>query len=219
MDGIHDLGGMQGFGPVHVKTGDADFRDMEDWEKRMWGLARNPLAPGITIDWFRHGIERLVPADYLSFAYFNKWCANYLMLMLDNGTITIEDVKRGHVEDRDPPAAARTLEEALQINSKASVSFEIESPTEPGFAGGQAVRTHRQMPSNHTRLPRYARDARGTIIAYHGCHALPDEGAKGKHVGEHLYTVSFAAGELWGQDADPRDTVTLDLWESYFVPA
>jgi nitrile hydratase len=219
MDGIHDLGGMQGFGPVPVKAGDADFRDLEEWEKRMWGLARNPLAPGITIDWFRHGIERMMPADYLSLSYFNKWCANYFMLMLDNGTITMEDVRRGSVTDTAPPAEVRTLGDVLQINSKADVSFEIDAAKEPGFAIGQAVRTHRQMPSNHTRLPRYARNVNGTIFAHHGCHLLPDEGAKGRHVGEHLYTVSFSAVELWGQDADPRDTVTLDLWESYLVPA
>ena len=107
----------------------------------------------------------------------------------------------------------------LRINSNADVSFETEALTEPAFAVNQSVRTRRHMPSNHTRLPRYARDRRGTIIAHHGCHALPDEGAKGNHVGEHLYTVCFAAAELWGPEANPRDTVTLDLWESYLVPA
>jgi nitrile hydratase len=219
MDGIHDLGGMQGFGPVPVKTGDAHFREISDWEKRMWGLSRNTLAPGITIDWFRHGIERMVPADYLGFVYFSKWCTNYLMLMLDNGTITMADVKRGHVEDPDPPAAVKTLDDTLKITRKAGVSFETEAPTEPAFIVGQAVRTHRHASGNHTRLPRYARDTRGTIIAHHGCHFLPDEGAKGNHVGDHLYTVSFAAAELWGSGVNPRDTVTLDLWESYLVPA
>ena len=137
---------MEGFGPVAVKAGDAHFRDMEDWEKRMWGLTRNTLAPGITIDWFRHGIERMVPADYLSFAYFNKWCANYLMLMLDNGTITIEDVKRGHVERPYSPAAAKTLDDTLGINRKANISFEIEALTEPAYAVGQTVRTRRHIP-------------------------------------------------------------------------
>ena len=219
MDGIHDLGGMEGFGPVPVKAGDAHFRDILDWEKRMWGLSRNALAPGITIDWFRHGLERMVPADYLRFAYFNKWCANYLMLMLDNGTITMEDVKRGHVNDPNPPAAVKTLDDTLRINSNAAARFETEALSGPAFTTNQGVRTRRHMPSNHTRLPRYARDRRGTIIAHHGCHALPDEGAKGNHVGGHLYTVCFAAAELWGPEANPRDTVTLDLWERYLVPA
>lgn len=219
MDGIHDLGGMEGFGPVPTESGDAEFRDLAEWEKRMWGLARSTLAPGITIDWFRHGVERMVPADYLGFAYFNKWCANYLMLMLDNGTITMDDVRRGHVDAPDPPAAARTLADTLEITRKAGVSFATEARTEPAYSTGQTVRTRRHMPSGHTRLPRYARDARGTVIAHHGCHALPDEGARGNHVGAHLYTVSFAATELWGPEANPRDTVTLDLWEGYLVPA
>ena len=83
MDTIHDLGGKQGFGPIPVKTGDAPFT--HDWERRMWGLARAGIAHDITIDWFRHGIERMVPADYLTFAYFNKWATNYLMLIIDNG--------------------------------------------------------------------------------------------------------------------------------------
>ncbi len=219
MDGIHDLGGMQGFGPVPVKAGDAPFRDLADWEKRMWALARSGLAAGITIDWFRHGLERMVPADYLRFGYFNKWCANYLMLLLDNGTITMADVGRGHVEDPDPPAEARTLGDTLGITRAAAISFATAPAADPAFAVGQAVRTQRRMASDHTRLPRYARDARGSVIAHHGAHLLPDEGAKGNHVGDHLYTVAFAATELWGPDADPRDSVTLDLWERYLVPA
>jgi nitrile hydratase len=218
MDGIHDLGGMHGFGAVEREEHEPPFH--APWEAAVVALMRAARTAGVyNIDEFRHGIERMVPADYLSFTYFNKWCANYFMLMLDNGTITMEDVKRGNVDDPDPLAAARTLDDALEINSKADASFETEAPTEPGFAVGQTVRTHRHMPGDHTRLPRYARDAHGTIIAHHGCHALPDEGAKGKHVGDHLYTVSFAAAELWGPGANPRDTVTLDLWERYLVPA
>jgi nitrile hydratase subunit beta len=80
---LHDLGGMEGFGAIPVRGGDAEFRDLEVWEKRMWGLARNNLAPSITIDWFRHCIERMVPADYLDYDYFNKWCTNYFVMMLD----------------------------------------------------------------------------------------------------------------------------------------
>ena len=219
MDGIHDLGGMEGFGPVPVKTGDAQFRGLEDWEKRMWGMARSGIATGITIDWFRHGIERMAPADYLSFAYFNKWCANYLMMLLDNGTITMDDVGRGHVENPDPPAAAKTLNDILKINSQADVSFATQAQSDPAFEPGQQVRTRRVMHAGHTRLPRYARGACGRIIAHHGCHAFPDKGARGIEGGEHLYTVAFTATELWGEDADPRDEVTLDLWESYLVGA
>ena len=217
MDGIHDLGGMEGFGPIAVKTGDADFRDLKTWEKRMWGLSRNNLTPGITIDWFRHCIERMVPADYLSFGYFNKWCALYLVMMRDNGTITLADILRGHVEKPDAPAAAKTVADVLEIARKAVRSFATEALTGPAFAVGQRITTRRLIPGDHTRLPRYARGASGTIIAHHGAHLLPDKGAQGIETGEHLYTVAFAATELWGEGANPRDDVTLELWESYFV--
>ena len=217
MDGIHDLGGMEGFGPVPVKSGNADFRDIEDWEKHMWGLSRHVLAPDATIDWFRYGIELMVPADYVAFAYFNKWCANFLMLMTDNGTISMEDVRRGHVEHPDPPAPPKSVGEALEINRNGDVSFAREPSTDPVFEIGQRVETKRIMPAGHTRLPRYARGSRGTIVAYHGCHLFPDLGARGIESAQHLYTVAFPATELWGQDADSRDDVTLDLWESYLV--
>lgn len=216
MDGIHDLGGVEGFGPVRVREGDAEFRDLEEWEKRMWGLSCSPIAPGITNDWFRHGIERMVPADYLSFAYFNKWCALYFMFMLDNGTITMDDVKRGHVDEPAPPAAARSLEEVL---AEEATNFEREATRAPAFAVGDPILTKTHMAVVHTRLPRYARGAPGKIIASCGAHLLPEMGAQGIEASEHLYTVVFLAADLWGDRANPRDDVTLDLWESYLVPA
>lgn len=215
MDGIHDLGGRQGFGPVPVEKGDAPFH--YDWEWRMWALARAGIAQGITIDWFRHGLERLVPADYLTLRYFEKWCANYLMLLIDNRTVTFPEVLAGHVDVPDKPAPAKSLNDVLQGNRGGNISFETEIETQPRFAVGDTVTTKRLMAANHTRLPGYARDAKGTVIAYHGAHALPDKGAAGMHEGDHLYTVSFTARELWGAEASSRDTVMLELWECYFV--
>jgi nitrile hydratase len=215
MDGTHDLGGRQGFGPVPVEKGDAPFH--YDWEWRMWALARAGIAHGITIDWFRHGLERMVPADYLSYRYFEKWCANYLMLLIDNGTVTFDEVLAGHVEKPDESAQEKTLEDVLKGNRGGHISFETPVETQPRFAVGDTVTTKRLMPTDHTRLPGYARDAKGTVIAYRGAHALPDKGAHGIHEGDHLYTVSFNARELWGAQASPRDTVMLELWECYFV--
>lgn len=219
MDGIHDLGGMEGFGPIPVKTGDHDFCDFQDWEKRLYALHNCRPARGITIDWFRHAIERMPPGDYLTFPYFNKWCTNWLVLMIDDGVISLDEVKAGHVDMPNSQAAPITVEQALRINARSDTSFMAASETAPMFKVGERARTRRAMPSGHHRLPRYARDASGTVMAHHGSHLLPDEGAKGRHVGEHLYTVSFSASDLWGDDANPRDTVNLDLWESYLVRA
>lgn len=215
MDGVHDLGGKQGFGPIDVEGGDAQFH--HDWERRMWGMARAGILSNLTIDWFRHGLERMIPADYLSKAYFDKWCANYMMIYVDNEQATMDEVLAGKMDKPEPAAAPKTLSELLEAQKGGHISFEIPIEAPPAYAVGDTVTTKRIMPVNHTRLPAYARNARGTIIAHHGSHALPDAGALGDHVGEHLYTVSFAATELWGDEADPRDTVMLELWESYFV--
>ncbi len=215
MDGMHDLGGKQGFGPVDVKNGDVPFH--HDWERRMWGMARAGLLSNLTIDWFRHGLERIAPANYLSYRYFDKWCVNYMMIYLDNAQASMDEVLSGHAQTPADPAPAKTLAEVIEAGKGGHVKFEVPIDALPSRAVGDTVLTQRIMPVNHTRLPAYARNARGTIIAHHGSHALPDAGALGMQVGEHLYTVSFAGTELWGAEADPRDTVMLELWESYFV--
>lgn len=220
MDSIHDLGGMQGFGPIPIETGDKEFSELQEWEQRMWGLARSGIAQGVTIDWFRHGLERMVASDYLGFSYFNKWCANYFMLMVDHGTINMDDVRRGYLLEAWPSAEAKSADDIVAMNAKADINFEVPSEKQPAYAVGQRVRTLRLPPrAAHTRLPRYARDVEGEIVAHHGAHAQPELGAQGLKGGEALYTVVFSARELWGEEANPRDEVTLDLWESYLVPA
>lgn len=218
MDGTHDLGGKEGFGPIPIDPDDNPFH--HDWEARMWAIARSGARGGdITIDWFRHGLECMVPSDYLSHRYFQKWCANHFMLLIDNDTFTPEEVRNGHTDRRGDPVPALTVEDVLRANRASRVSFEVEVKTAPRFRVGDSIVTLRHMNSGHTRLPMYARGARGEIIAHHGAHLLPDKGAKGVHEGEHLYTVSFSAPALWGEGADARDSVALDLWESYLVPA
>ena len=217
MDGIHDLGGKEGYGPVPVTTGDAPFD--HDWERRMWGLAREGLVHSMTIDWFRHGLELMVPGDYLTYSYFQKWATNYLMLFADDGIATLDEIAAGHVADPAAPAAPKSTAEVIEQVRAACTDFSTAADTPPRFAVGGMVRTLTQGTAPHTRLPGYARGRTGTVIAHHGAHLLPDAGAQGRHVGEHLYTVSFAARELWGADAHAADTVTLELWESYLVPA
>jgi nitrile hydratase len=95
-------------------------------------------------------------------------------------------------------------------------SYVREIDAKPLFAPGDAVRARNINPDGHTRLPRYARGRRGVVVASHGAHVFPDSHAHGK--GEDprpLYTVRFTACELWGEAANPRDSVSLDLWEPY----
>lgn len=216
MDGIHDLGGMEGFGPVDVAA-DAPFT--HDWERRMWALARTQAVPGMTIDRFRHAVERMVPADYLTYNYFAKWCTTYLALYAEEGVFTLDEIASGHTGDRRPAPAAIGLAEMLELNrTRLAVDFERPAPGPAGYAVGDLVRTRAMGAAGHTRLPRYARGREGTILAHHGAHVFADTNARGEEAPQHLYTVVFAARELWGPEADPRDRVTLDLYESYLEP-
>jgi len=90
----------------------------------------------------------------------------------------------------------------------------------PLFKTGQSVRARNINPVGHTRLPRYARGKRGIIHQDHGVFVFPDTNAQ--NLGEkpqHVYAVRFTARELWGEQAGPRDTVNIDLWDDYLEPA
>jgi nitrile hydratase subunit beta len=88
------------------------------------------------------------------------------------------------------------------------------------FQIGDPVRARKINPTGHTRLPRYARGREGVIGRHHGIFVFPDTNAhfQGEHP-QHLYSVRFRAQELWGESASPRDSVYLDLWDSYLEHA
>lgn len=213
MDGPHDLGGKQGFGPIDTDA--PPFR--HDWEARQWALSKNARTPGGTLDWWRATMELMPPAAYLSQPYFVKWCLNDLVQAIDKGVFTVEEVVNGTTERTAPPATPRNVAGALERLRQDCADFERPAATDPLFVIGDSVQTQRHGHSGHTRLPAYARGATGTIAAHHGAHVFADSDAAGIEDPKHLYTVAFPARELWGAEADPRDTVLLDLWEPYLV--
>ena len=81
------------------------------------------------------------------------------------------------------------------------------------------MRTRNIDPAGHTRLPRYAHGKTGVIVRDHGVYIFPDSNAhfRGENP-QPLYSVRFAARELWGEAAPPRDAVCIDLWEEYLEP-
>lgn len=214
MDGPHDLGGKDGFGPVD--TAAPPFA--HDWEARQWALSKNVPLPGGTIDFWRHGIENMDPATYLSIPYFEKWCLNEIAHRVDQGLFTMNEILTGTPETRqDPPADPLDMDGTLARLRANNRDFRVEMATPPAFAIGDRVRTLNTPTPGHTRLPAYARGHTGTVIAHHGGHLYADAGAVGEHRGEHLYTVEFTAAELWGSDT--LDTICLDLWEPYIAGA
>jgi nitrile hydratase len=218
MDGIHDLGGREGFGPVVVSRDDPPFA--EEWEARVYALSESVGAEDWSIDWFRHMVELLPPQAYLSIPYFEKWCIVMLSGFVNSGVFTPEQVLVGTTgETAQGEPKRRSLQDVIETDRRRCIDYSREQSTPPRFAVGDHVRTARHGHAGHTRLPGYARDCVGKVVTAHGAHLLPDEVWKGNEVASPLYTVRFAARTLWGPDAPENDSVMIDLWEPYLEPA
>lgn len=187
----------------------------------MFGIRRAvTLPPGSTIDQFRHQRELIPPAAYLEGSYYEHWYVAIALLLLRAGMATVEELGTGRAAPgrarRDDPVRPEDVERLFKTGG----NFARPAGTPARFAVGETVRTRNMHPVGHTRLPRFARGKSGVVHLGHGAHVFPDTNAHGK--GEcpgHLYTVMFSARALWGEDAPSRDTVCLDLWESYLEPA
>lgn len=215
MDGPHDLGGRQGFGPIKVDTEYCPFQT--PWESRMWALSQTIGAKDWTIDWFRHLNELIDPADYLTFSYFEKWYMAVATGMVTSGVFTQDELISGKATERARPATSLSVEQILKKARGFNRSFERQIAEPPRFAVGDDVRTVRHGHSGHSRLPAYARGCAGVIVAHHGAYVFPDENVNNVEAPEHHYTVRFAATELWGPEASANDSVHIDAWESYLV--
>ncbi|PSP63401.1 nitrile hydratase subunit beta [Halobacteriales archaeon QH_8_64_26] len=242
MDGIHDVGGMDGFGSLAVDGHDADIDTGTDdgestdplsggayepfherWEGVTYSLFVATLGNGVAnIDEFRHSIERMDPDRYLTARYYDRWVTGLSRLLLETDTIDAEDfwvrtaafaAGEGSVPEREEPGLVGDLAAGV-----ADAYGSEGEPREPRFEAGEAVRIENVHPEGHTRCPGYVRRTQGTIEAHRGMFTLPDASAHGEPAVEPLYEVAFGAQELWGEEADPNVAVTLDLWESYLVP-
>lgn len=220
MDGVHDLGGMQGFGLVEREANEPVFH--APWEAVVLAMQHAGRARGLfNIDEFRHGIERMAPADYLRATYYEKWLDGITRLLVEKGVVGAEELaaRRACFErEPDAPAPATPRPPRGAINPRWAQDFVRETGATPRFAPGDPVRTREMHPHGHTRLPRYARGKRGVVHCCHGIHVFPDANAHG--LGEQpqpLYSVRFDARELWGESAEPNQAVHIDLWESYLL--
>jgi nitrile hydratase len=215
MNGVHDMGGMHGFGPVQPEPNEPVFH--APWEGRVLALRR---AVGgwrrWNIDAGRHTIETLPPADYLRLSYYEKWLESTIKLVLGAGLVTRRELETGRRDPAVPAATPPLTADKVLPAIMAGGPTLRETSASPRFAAGQAVRARDINPVGHTRLPRYVRGRHGTIECDHGAHVFPDSNAKleGENP-QYLYTVRFAARELWGEAANPKDAIYLDLWEDY----
>jgi nitrile hydratase subunit beta len=225
MDGIHDLGGREGFGPVRWKPDEDGAAFHEAWQARTWAICMCMFARwrrennGWTLDWWRHVLERIEPADYLAMNYFDKWAQSCMAVLIDDGTAHINDF----VSDVGGSKSASIVEQGKRTNIKQAASPAAGSAdadaSRPMFQVGDTVRGKLSVSAMHTRLPGYARGRYGLVNAHHGTQILPDASARGEIRKEHLYTIAFMASELWPGTTNRKDKVYIDLLESYLEPA
>ncbi len=212
MNGVHDMGGMDGFGAVPIESDEPVFR--EPWEGRTFGLMIATGAAGLRSGSIRPGIEAIDPATYLGSSYFERWARSVESGLVDAGTLTTAEIDaradaprppREHADDTNPAEATR-LTRALAGRPRESSGDDVPAR----FAVGDTVTVKPAAPAGHHRCPRYVRGATGTVTRLPGGwpHASSDEPP------EATYTVRFAMADLWGDDAEPG-WLYIDLWERY----
>ncbi len=224
MNGIHDMGGMHGFGPVEREENEPVFH--EKWEGRVYGMTRQ-LRQFLVTDagGFRYAIERIAPATYLASSYYGKWLLAVESLLIENGVVTTEELDSKTAFYEENPQAEvtrhvdpqRTAEVMSRILTRQPLHKEIG--VKPRFKIGDVVRARSFNPPGHTRLPRYIRGKEGEIALYHGVHDFEDTVAAGTEAKpQPVYAVRFDAAEVWGDSAEANQRIYIDMWESYLEP-
>jgi nitrile hydratase subunit beta len=219
MNGIHDMGGMHGMGPIQYEKDEPVFHAL--WEGRSFVLNLAVAAWNKwNIDARRHQIELIPPADYLRMSYYERWTERLVELLVKSGMVTRGEIESGKAAPGSPKATPPLTADKVHgvFGSAGPASRNV--PVTPRLKVGQQVRARNTHPTGHTRLPRYARGKVGTVYLDHGVYVFPDTNAH--FLGEkpqHVYSVRFAARELWGDQAAPQDSVYVDIWDDYLEPA
>ncbi len=221
MNGIHDLGGMDGFGSIEIEEDEPVFHD--PWEGWVYSIYFAGMGNQVfNIDEFRHSIERMAPDEYLASSYYERWLAGIEQLLVEKGALDRDeidarqtDLAAGEAEFPDEPEGDVFGELVAGFRE----NFSVERPAqEPAFAVGDRVRVRNRHPDGHTRCPRYVRRSEGEVRAVRGTNVVPDSHAHGGDEADPVYNVRFEAAELWGPDQADREAVHLDLWERYLEP-
>lgn len=225
MNGVHDMGGLQCFGPVQPEPQEPLFH--APWERQAMALT---VAMGATgqwnIDQMRSARESLAPAQYLSLSYYEIWIQALQEMMWARGLVTRAEVDQGQALSAAQPGVRTLTRAAVDGALRRGSPSDRPTTTQPLFKVGQPVRARMIHPSGHTRLPRYVRGHAGVVQAVHGFHVCPDLSSQNRHrppspsphEAQWLYNVRFEGVELWGAQAEQGLSVCVDAWESYLEP-
>ena len=218
MNGIHDMGGMDGFGAVDTADDPAVFHAA--WEGKVMAATRVMGAIGAwNIDQGRYGIEVLPPQLYLK-SYYRRWLERFERTLVERGYAASDEIAAGRAlrPGKSPPRGKLTVADVPRTARRGNFSRPETAPAR--FSLGDRVLARNIHPHGHTRLPRYVRGHVGVVERQHGCHVFPDTAGMGQ--GEDpqwLYTVCFDGRDLWGADTDPTLKVSVEAFEPYLESA
>jgi nitrile hydratase len=200
MDGVHDLGGRQGFGAVRVTRNASPFH--EPWEVRANSLYAFAVRAGIiNMDEYRYAIERMEPRHYMAASYYERSLTGLMTLCVEKGVFTLDELERragGRVPLALPGAPGRS-------NRADRVRFAL----------GERVRVRTDSVPGHMRMPGYIRGKPGVVVGVSPPYPFPDAHAHG--VGaepERTYDVRFRSADLWPDSCDDA-LVHVGVFESY----
>jgi nitrile hydratase len=204
MDGIHDMGGRQGFGRVRYSRKAHAFH--EDWEVRANALYALAVRHGIfNMDEYRHAIERMDPRHYLNASYYERSLTSLATLLVEKGVVTVEELERragGTFPLATPSATGRT-----------------NVATRERFRPGDRVRVRSDHVPGHVRMPGYIRGKVGVVVAESPPYPFPDAHAHALEAqDEPTYDVRFRSEDLWPNSADTA-LIHVGVFQSYLERA
>jgi nitrile hydratase len=217
MDGIHDLGGMEGLGPV--VRGPADEPPFpEAWHGRVHGMVVALGVAGKHSGSFRYAIERMDPAEYLATGYYEHWLHAAEAMLIEGGHLAPGDVDAWLTSGGERPShhdagLAARVRDLFRIGAP-----EVWAAQPPEHEAGARVRVRSHFPRGHNRCPRYVRGRVGTVEELLPASPLDDLYPAGRLEPAPVYRVVFTSAELWGSTAEPF-TVRVDLFEPYLEGA
>ena len=218
MNGVHDMGGMHGLGPIVREEPEPVFH--HEWERRAFAIT---MAAGFlgawNIDMSRYARERIPAAEYLAASYYEKWLHGLERLLVERGLLTREEMDTRRARRASAPMRVLKAADVGTVLLKGGLA-RLPDDVPPRFAPGDRVGARTINPAGHTRLPRYARGRQGVIHRDHGVFIFPDTHAMTQDKKpQHCYSVRFSARDLWGPEVSARDAVYLDLWDDHLDPA
>ncbi len=204
MDGMHDLGGRQGFGPVRHSPKAQVFH--ADWEKRVNAMYSLAVKHGVfNMDEYRHAIERMEPRHYLAAGYYERTLTSLATLCVEKGLVTRDELER-------------RVQGAFPLSSTSAAGRSNRSERER-FKPGDRVTVRADYVPGHHRLPAYIRGKGGVVVSESPVYPFPDAHAHGVQASdEPTYDVRFSSADLWPNSADAA-FVHVGVFQSYLQRA